>query len=177
MSETLYTVKGYQGAFILHDVRDTAEFGRVADVQLIGAVLPFSVPEADISPFTMSAAIKEPTGDMLKNLAQEAATVYNLEPGRVMKAAELARQVSAIQQARRDERNEQIKPSLKVLIVRGRAGWYVVRTGSCTCPDSRRGNVCKHRIAAWMYREAIVRPMVQVSKKTRAVVLAELGAS
>ena len=24
---------------------------------------------------------------------------------------------------------------------------------TCTCPDSGRGNVCKHRCAAWLYRE------------------------
>jgi len=26
---------------------------------------------------------------------------------------------------------------------------------SCTCPDSARGNICKHRVAVWLYRKIV----------------------
>jgi hypothetical protein len=116
------------------------------------------------------------TGDPITLLAQEAATVYNLDPKRVQRAAELARNPFAIQNARRDENDKQITPSLRVQCVKGSKGWYVVRPNFCTCPDHQRGNTCKHRIAAWIHREAITRPIAQARHITPAEVFAELTA-
>ena len=171
--KTLYTVKGYKGAHILEDVRDT-ESGTIADVHLVGAVLPFSVPAADVVPFTHAEAM--PKGYTVEALAQEAVTVYGLDPARVQRAADLFRQPKAVQLAHRDELDEQITPSLNVIIVKGSKGWYLTRRNFCQCADNTKGNTCKHRIAAWMYRESTVRPLAVARNRKPAEILAELTA-
>lgn len=172
-NQTLYTVKDHEGAHLLLDAREI-NGETVAEMQLIGALLPFDVKGADLEPFQMSNAMK--TGDPIGLLAQEAVTIYGADPKRVQKAADLARQKAAVQQAHRDENGEQIKPSLRVLAVKGSSGWYVVKNGTCTCKDNEQGNICKHRIAAWMHREAIARPLAAARRTTPAKILAELEA-
>jgi hypothetical protein len=171
---TLYSVKGYKGAHILIDMRDT-DGGIIADVQLIGASSPFSASPANLAPFQMSEALTQ--GDLITVLAQESAVIYGADPPRIQKATELARTPYAIQNAQRDYMGEKIKsPSMKTLIVKGRAGWYIVEKGNCQCPDNKKGNTCKHRIAAWMHREAIARPLAQARRTTPAKILQELEA-
>ena len=172
---TLYSIKGYQGAHSIIDMRDT-DSGTIATVQLIGSALPFSAALPDLTPYQTTNAL--PTdSDIITLLAQEAAILYGADPERINKAAELARQPYAIQNARKDFLGEPIKPSLNTLIVKGHAGWYLVSKGSCTCPDStKRGQVCKHRIAAWMHREAIIRPLAKLRRRTPVQILAELTA-
>jgi hypothetical protein len=62
---TLYSVKGYKGAHILIDMRDT-DGGIIADVQLIGASSPFSASPANLAPFQMSEALTQ--GDLITAL-------------------------------------------------------------------------------------------------------------
>ena len=139
---------------------------------MIGASLPFSVPLSDVHAFTQADAM--PEGDSITMLAQEAVISFGADPARVNRAAELARNPYTVQQAAKDEQGETITKSLNVFAVKGSSGWYVVRPGACTCEDHKRGHVCKHRLAAWMYRENIVRSIAQVRKVEPSVVLAEL---
>ena len=179
----LYSVKGYKGAHLLLNVREIGIEGTpqgetnapaiIADVQLIGSPTSFSAVYTDLQPFQMSEAMKE--GETITLLAQEAVMIYGLEAKRVQRAADLARNPYNVQQAKRDELGETIKPSLNKLIVKGSKGWYIVTRGWCQCPDNTRGNTCKHRIAAWMHRESIVRPLAQARRVAPAVILAELA--
>jgi hypothetical protein len=125
-----------------------------------------------MEPFTQAQALA--AGDPITMLAQEAATVYGQDPKRVQRAADLVRTPGNVQNARRDEFDEPIKPSLKVLCVKGSKGWYVVRAGFCQCPDNAKGHTCKHRIAAWIHRESIVRPLAQARRVEPAQIFAEL---
>lgn len=171
--KTIYTVKGYKGAHILIDMRDT-DSGTICEVMLIGALTSFSAPMTDLTPYQLADALTE--GDPITLLAQEAATIFNAEPMRVQKAANLCRDPYAVQNARFDFMGEKIKPTLKNLIVKGAHGWYNVSLKACTCKDHTQGNICKHRIAAWMHREAIIRPLVIAARKDRAAILAQLEA-
>lgn len=172
----LYSVTGTKGAHIAQEIRVTGTGPQphpsVVDVQLIGASLPFSAPLADVHAYTQADAMTE--GDPITILAQEAVILFGADPARVNRAAELARNPYSVQQAAKDEQGMSIKKSLNVFAVKGSSGWYVVRPGACTCEDHKRGHVCKHRLAAWMYRENIIRSIAQVRKVAPSVVLAEL---
>lgn len=174
----LYTVKGVKGAHILLGMREvdtTPEPGAepirqtIADVHLIGALLPYSVNVDDIALFTMEDRLAE-TSDIYISLAQEAITAYGLDGKRTQRAAALARDKYAVQVAKRDEHGEPIpNPSHKKLCVKGsNNGWYVVTVGSCTCPDHKNGHVCKHRIAAWMMKQITARPLAAAARVTVA---------
>jgi hypothetical protein len=167
----LYAVKNHTGAHSLRDLRET-DAGEIATVHLIGADLPYDVDRRDLTPYTTDSAY---TGDALIMLAQEAAILYGQDPGRINRATEIARRRGMVLQAHRDEDGNAISPSLSTICVRGATGWYIVRPGSCTCQDTAHGHVCKHRIAAWMHREIIIRPLAQVRRVTPAIILAELS--
>lgn len=171
--KTIYTVREYKGAHMLIDMRDT-DAGTICEVMLIGALNSFSAQMADLTPYQLADALTE--GDPITLLAQEAATIFNAEPMRVQKAANLCRNPYAVQNARFDFLGEPIKPTLKALIVKGSHGWYNVSLKACTCKDHAQGNICKHRIAAWMHREAIIRPLAKATRKDRAAILAQLEA-
>ncbi len=113
-----------------------------------------------------------------ETLAKEALTRWpaQVDPARLVRAVDILQSNRwNVQLAHRDENDQPIKPSYAVLIVRGSHGWYVVREKSCTCPDSRAGHICKHRIAAWLYRESIIRPLAEAGLKTGAQLKKELG--
>ncbi len=169
-STVLYSVAGHTGAHMLIDVR-AAESGEIADVQLIGALLPFSVPIADLTPFTPADRFPSQKYATLASLAQEAVTVYGLDPARVQRAVMLLQNRTNVQQARYDELGEAITPSLDKLIVKAESkpGWYVVTRGVCNCKDHSQGNVCKHRIAAWIFREVISRNQVAARRHTSPI--------
>jgi len=182
MTLTLYTLPNHPGAHIINSMRDVSDTDpaatyTVADVQLIGAPLAFTAPLSDLRIFTPAASLpNDDSQDIITRLAQEAITVYGLDLQRIIKAAELARGRNNILPARRDYMDQPIKnASLKLLCVRGSKGWYLVTRGSCTCPDNR-GHVCKHRIAAWIYRETIARPLAKARRTTTAKILQELEA-
>jgi len=181
--KTLYTVKDLKGAHydeeyrpIYPDASDTPSH-YVAVVRLVGAIEHFDANPDDLTPFTL--ADRATFDDWIINLAQEAATLYNLDPQRVQRAAEIVRSSrTAVQMAKRDEFGEPIaQPSYKKMIVKGsKSGWYVVTRGSCTCKDHANGHTCKHRIAAWMKKESIARPIAAVRRTSVKTILEELGA-
>ena len=179
--KNLYSVKGEGrgGACILVDVRDcqlvTGETVTIADVQKIGAELPFSVRIEELELFTLEKAFPRHEATIFA-LAQEAVTIYNLDPFRVQKAAQLAHEVNGILPSKFDEMGGRLNPSFKVLCVRTAKGWYIVRRGSCTCKDHEQWHICKHRIAAWIYREVIARPHAIARRKTTAEILQEMEA-
>jgi len=115
MKTLLYSVTGYEGAHVLLSVRAT-ETGEIADVQFIGAPLPFSTPRENVRPYTQAAAVPGASAT-IEALAQEAVTVYELEPLRVQRAAELFRGMMSVQMARRNFLGESITPSLKIIMV------------------------------------------------------------
>lgn len=181
-NQVLYSVKGHTGAHILLDKRECqvtegniVAMRMFADVQLVGALSPFSVPADEITPYSI-----EPfqSTDIINTLAHEAVTIYNLDPLRVQRASVLARDPYKVQPAKRDEHGETItNPSWKTIIVKATGdGWYVVKNSNCQCVDNKNGNTCKHRIAAWMRRESIARPLAQARKTTTQIILQELEA-
>lgn len=123
----------------------------------------------------MTTAFTSLMNEIIVNLSDEAITKYNLEAGRVQRAAELASRPTNIQPAKFDEHGTSITPSYKVLAVVGSNGqWYVVKHKFCTCEDNKRGNICKHRIAAWMRRQSIARVHAAVRGITTEEMLKEL---
>lgn len=178
----LYTVKGHTGAHLLEKLQEIHPYTddrmndaeTVARVLLVGAVDPFFVPVEDLAPFTLDN--KYQGGDITIILAQEAATVYNQDPRRVQRAADLNRNTYAVQVAHKDENGQKItRPNWKTAIVKGsKGGWYVITRGNCTCEDHKKGNTCKHRIAVWMRRESIARPAAAARRVDVAVIMAEL---
>ncbi len=101
-----------------------------------------------------------------------------VDPDRVLRAAELVTSSPYnILPARRDEHDQPIKPDHDVLAIRGQQGWYVVRKHSCTCQDHARGNVCKHRIAAWIHQQLIIRNYQQsiTDRRPAALIVRQLS--
>jgi hypothetical protein len=184
-----YKVKGRQGAHLARALRDLDGVVTV-EVLLIGSTESHQIGydivshwervlSADVQPYTPAAAY-QPTGPAdLVTLAQEAVTIYALDPARVQRAAQIAHRRYTIINAYKDEHGITIpRPSLNVLAVESdtRRGWYVVRPGSCTCKDNENGHTCKHRIAAWMHRESIIRPLATARRVSKTQILAELTA-
>ena len=96
-----------------------------------------------------------------ESLATEAIRVYGADPARVQRAVELL-QRQAVHLARYDRSGLPVVPSLEIFAVAGSQGWYTVSHGECTCKDHQLGHVCKHRLAAWMYREVEIRNQAAV---------------
>lgn len=164
----IYQVTGTTGAYHAHNLRTTQAGREIVDVLLVGAGKMASgegwqtVAAADVAPWRDSAYI-EPIAPYptVTSLAQEAVTRYNLEPERVQRAAEMDFRFN-IRPAQYDEDGVTIRhPHEGIMMVRSSSdrGVYIVRPGVCTCPDHANGNVCKHRIAAWIYRELITRSL------------------
>ncbi len=157
----LFGVTGHPGAHVLLNVRDVYDtdpsvITTIADVHLIGAPLPYCVPADTVHAYTPADAFPRHEFFNVVDLAQEAVLTFGTDPERVMSAEDLVHSKS-VHLAQRNEAGFPITPSLDVFIVHGSRGWYVVRRGSCTCSDHTKGNLCKHRIAAWMYRELELR--------------------
>lgn len=118
------------------------------------------------------------------DLANEIKEKWNLETGRVEKAVKLASTRGMVLNALRNEHGQSITPSENLIIVRGsKGGFYYVRMSqkSCTCIDHKRGNVCKHRIAAYLSTELpkriadnVRRKAARNSKRVQTLI-AELG--
>lgn len=87
------------------------------------------------------------------DLAQVAIERYHADPSRVARALKILQQKS-IYPAKYDENGMPIaRPTFDIAAIPGQKGWYVTRKGKCTCRDCQLGNVCKHRIALWIYIE------------------------
>ena len=85
----LYTVKDHPGAHVFIEMRET-EAGTMAEMRLIGAILPYSARPEDITIFDPAEdAIN--SQDKIVMLAQKAAVTFSLDPARINRAADLAR--------------------------------------------------------------------------------------
>jgi len=137
------------------DEPDTAKMAKLGDETLIFV----NVPLASVQPASLD---RLHTGyPNIATLCTEAALLYKLDTARVQRAATITNTLGMIVLAKHDENGETIAPSYDVIAVRSQSnprGWYIVRKGSCTCPDAARGTVCKHRITAWIYKELHLRP-------------------
>ena len=106
-----------------------------------------------------------------KTLAQEALKRWpGLDPARINRAVEIAAKPGTIYNAKCPPGEFDVRASS------GR-GWYHVNTKArtCTCPDSKKGHVCKHRLACWLFVEARTRPAAQARRVDVAVIMGELG--
>ena len=138
------------------DEPETAKMAKLGDETLTFA----NVPLTSVQPASLDRLHKGYPNTA--TLATEAVLLYKLDPARVQRGATIANQRGMIVLAKRDENGVEIKPDYNVIAVRSPSnprGWYIVRKGSCTCPDAAGGTVCKHRIAAWIYKELHLRPV------------------
>ena len=83
-----------------------------------------------------------------QSLAQEAINKWHVDPARMQKAVEIVMNRYQIYnqhcpEGEYDVRSQNVN------------AWYHVNTKkhTCTCPDSQKGYVCKHRLAVWLYVE------------------------
>jgi len=109
--------------------------------------------------------------DTYRTLAEEAVHKFGLDPNRVILAVDIAASHGMIY-------NKNCNPGEFDVRSRNGRGWYHVntRTKSCTCPDSQLGhNICKHRVAVWLYTQAIVRPHAEARRVEQAIIMQELG--
>lgn len=106
-----------------------------------------------------------------ETLAQEARQKWPaIDPVRLDRAVEIASKPGMIYNARCNAGEFDVRAS-------SGTGWYHVNTKahSCTCPDSQKGHVCKHRLAVWMHVEARTRPVAQARRVDTTVIMRELG--
>lgn len=79
-------------------------------------------------------------------LAEIAVNKYNLDPARVDRAVEmLAKHPNII--------HHDINGLATVPSLTDATKSYSVTRGACTCADSAKGSICKHRIALWMWAQ------------------------
>jgi hypothetical protein len=133
-------------AHYLTDSRETAT-GIICDVQLIGAVLPYSVPLAEVSEYTPApiAANLDP----ITRAAQTAVIKFKTDPKRTQKASAIVRAGNNIF-ARANH------AVIKSEAFESNKNTYEVSKGLCTCEDHKRTHgltVCKHRIALYIYNQ------------------------
>lgn len=95
-------------------------------------------------------------------LAQEAIDKWHIDAARIRKAVEIVAENHSIY-------NSECAPGeWDVRSQTALNSWYHVNTHArtCTCTDSQRGNVCKHRLAVWLLTEYQARtyaPLFRVS--------------
>jgi hypothetical protein len=96
----------------------------------------------------------------IPEIAKETLAKYpQVDPERMKRAVELA-DARNLHIAGYDENGEAIpRPSYDAMIIKGSKGWYIIRPKAhkCTCPDCKKGNICKHRLAVYLYRELLRR--------------------
>jgi len=104
-----------------------------------------------------------------QDLADEITFNWKVDPDRLQKALEIVALRTAIFWKFCPPGCFDVRASSK--------GWYRVDTyaRTCTCQDSTRGNVCKHRIAVWIYTQQIARTHAEVSHRPPETILQELG--
>ena len=103
------------------------------------------------------------------DLAKEITLNWKVDPDRLQKALDIVAQRTSIFWKFCPPDCFDVRASSK--------GWYRVdtRARTCTCEDSTRGNVCKHRIAVWLYTQQIARTNAEVSHRAVEKILQELG--
>jgi hypothetical protein len=105
-----------------------------------------------------------------QDLAKEVETKWHIDPTRLLRALEIAQGNNIYNQ----------KCSPGVWDVRSQSNstaWYRVDTHarSCTCRDSCLGNVCKHRLAVYLYTQMTARPLAEARRRSIPQVMRELG--
>jgi hypothetical protein len=113
-------------------------------------------------------------------LAAEATARYHLDPLRVDRAINIIEN-HTVMMARVDEDGKQITPTHAAYAVKSPAKksnqpdavWYIVRPAdkSCQCYDSHAGNICKHRIAVYLYTELPRRQFAEIAQTQTCAVL------
>jgi hypothetical protein len=98
-----------------------------------------------------------------ETLIEEAANKWHIDAARLQKAA-------AIAAGRTNIYSHNCKPGEYDVRSQGNpGGWYRVNTKAhtCTCKNSQRGHICKHRIAVWLYTETIKRNLNEARQAGR----------
>lgn len=101
-------------------------------------------------------------------LATEAVQKFKLDPARVIKAIDIAQTRGMIYNAKCKTGEFDVRST------DGRS-WYHVAAKSCTCKDSAKGHICKHRIAVWLYTQATARPHAEARRVPVAQIMREFG--
>jgi hypothetical protein len=153
MNTQLYAVKDHPGAHLFIEMRDT-DSGTWARMHLIGAPLPFDARPEDCTPYNPAEDSPQEDNtaveiwhkiDSIVLLAQRAAIQYRLDPPRIIRACNILR-------AENPGMVKECEGYLQITSSNMRQTYRVTK-GLCECHDHSKGNICKHRIAAWMYRE------------------------
>lgn len=106
-----------------------------------------------------------------ESLAAEALAKWpQIDPDRMARAVEIASKPTTIYNSRLPRGQFDVRSS-------NGKGWYRVDTRhkTCTCQDSMRGHICKHRLAVWLHIEARTRPQAEARRVDQSVILQELG--
>jgi len=140
----LYAVKDHPGAHLFLEMRET-QSGTWAKMHQIGAMLPFDARPEDCTPYDPAEDTNHADTDPIFNLAQRAAVQYHLDPSRIIRACNILRAENPSMVKEREGYLEITSSNMRQT--------YRVTKGLCECHDHMKGNICKHRIAAWMFRE------------------------
>ena len=103
-----------------------------------------------------------------QSLAAEAEARWKVDSARLLKAIEIVT-------GRTNIYNHHCSPGeYDVRSQTALNGWYHVDTHAhtCTCKDSQRGHVCKHRLAVWLYTEQIKRTQDEAIRSGQKAYLA-----
>jgi hypothetical protein len=106
-----------------------------------------------------------------RTLAAEAEAKWHPDQTRLQKAVQIVEGKTSIY-------NQHCEPgSFDVRSQTALNSWYHVDTKrhTCTCTDSDRGNVCKHRLAVWLYVQQITRTHAEAIRRPQTVIMRELG--
>jgi hypothetical protein len=93
---------------------------------------------------------------------------WKIDPKRAQRALRMLtdwKPGTMVMLAQKDEMNNPVSNEANLWIVRSsNGGWYYVRPDkhTCTCQDYKRGNICKHRLAVYLYTQQIERTRAQV---------------
>ena len=104
-------------------------------------------------------------------LAAEAERRWHANPTRLLKAIEIAARGHNIYNLHCPTGEWDVRSQTAL------NSWHHVDTKhhTCTCKDSTTGHICKHRLAVWLYTEAIVREHAAARRCEPAVIMQQLG--
>lgn len=107
----------------------------------------------------------------LETLAAEVETKWHPDPTRLLKAVQIVAGKTNIY-------NNHCAPGeWDVRSQTALNAWHHVDTHrhTCTCTDSQRGNMCKHRLAVWLHVQIITRPIAEARRQSETQIMRELG--
>lgn len=148
MMKTAYSLKGYNGIFIIMSAWEDETHEEYKALRICDENYRVIVTAEEVQPVAQAAYMDSQT---IFDICTEAVIRYHLDPARVLRGAIISTKRGMIGNASRDENGEPITPNPRVKWIRGsKGGFYTVKKGFCTCEDHKNGNICKHRIAAWI---------------------------